>query len=97
MLFLEMFIREEDLIFPLRTEKFLRAGWMVVTSLFRKEKASFCLSANTATFGCKAAVRRSERFSVSPPKMVLQRYQIFSRKTQLEGCISWHWLFNIKL
>lgn len=86
MLFLETFIREEDLIFPLRTEKFLRAGWMVLASLFRKEKASFCLSANTATFG-----------TVSLPKLVLQRYQIFSRKTQLEGCISWHWLFNIKL
>lgn len=43
MLFLEMFIREEDLIFPLRTKKFLRAGLMVVVSLFRKEKVDFSL------------------------------------------------------
>lgn len=57
-------MRDEDLTFPLRTAEFLRAGWMVVASLFRKEKLQFCLSAHTPTFSCKAVVRRPERFSV---------------------------------
>lgn len=64
MLVLETFMREEDLTFSLRTAEFLRAGWMVVASLFRKEKLQFCLSAHTPTFSCKAVVRRPERFSV---------------------------------
>lgn len=63
-LFLEMFMREEGLIFPLRTAKFIRAGWMVVASLFRKEKVDIHLSADTDTFSCKAVVWRSKRFSV---------------------------------
>lgn len=52
-LVLETFMRE-DLKFPLRTAEFLRVGWMVFASLFRKEKLDLYLSADSATFGCKA-------------------------------------------
>lgn len=60
-LVLETFMRE-DLKFLLRTAEFLRVGW--VASLFRKEKLDLYLSADSATFSCKAAVWRPERFPV---------------------------------
>lgn len=63
MLVLETFTRE-DLKFPLKTAEFLRVGWMVFASLFRKEKLDLYLSADIATFSCKAVVRRPERFPV---------------------------------
>lgn len=52
----------EDLKFLLRTAEFLRVGW--VASLFRKEKLDLYLSADSATFSCKAVVWRPERFPV---------------------------------
>lgn len=42
-------MREEGLIFPLRTAKFLRAGWMVFASLFRKEKNQLNVFLQTLT------------------------------------------------
>lgn len=53
-----------DLKFPLRTAEFLREGWMVLSSLFRKEMLDLYLSADRATFSCKAVVWRPERFPV---------------------------------
>lgn len=44
-LVLETFMRE-DLKFPLRTAEFLRVGWMVFASLFRKENLT-CISLQT--------------------------------------------------
>lgn len=62
-LVLETFMRV-DLKFPLRTAEFLREGWMVLSSLFRKEMLDLYLSADRATFSCKAVVWRPERFPV---------------------------------
>lgn len=63
MLVLETFMRK-DLKFPLRTAEFLKVGWMVFASLFRKEKLDLYLSADSATFSCEAVVQRPERFPV---------------------------------
>lgn len=54
----------KDLKFPLRTAEFLKVGWMVFASLFRKEKLDLYLSADSATFSCEAVVQRPERFPV---------------------------------